>query len=186
MDLIEQERAKYGAIWEHEPYRERSPGFRLLDTALAWMQPTDGASFTDWGCGTGRVAHALHDMGHPVRLVDIATNCYRGDLPFVEACLWDMPESICASDYGYCADVMEHLPPDKVADVFAGLAKRTKVACFFQIALFEDHFGDQIGQTLHLSVFPHQWWRKRILRAFSSAEFRMASGGRHLLAVARP
>jgi hypothetical protein len=29
---------------------------------------------------------------------------------------------------------------------------------FFQISTVEDSFGAVIGQPLHLSVHPHQWW----------------------------
>lgn len=186
MSLTEQERAKYTQIWGLDAYRQKSPGLRLLGDALPWIDPEYCASFTDWGCGTGKVAHALHDLGHPVRLVDIATNAYQGELPFIEACLWDMPESIDASDHGFCADVLEHIPPEHVQAVLDGLAKRTKVSCFLQIALFHDHFGDQIGQTLHLSVFPPDWWKKRVLQSFGSAEFKLASKGRHLLVLAKP
>jgi hypothetical protein len=157
----------------------------MLDRALAWLRPQTDGSFTDWGCGTGRVAHALHDQGFPVRLVDIATNAYRGDLPFVEACLWDLPASLPASDYGYCADVMEHIPPAQVQATLDGIALRTTIACYFQIAMFQDHHGDAIGQTLHLSVFPADWWKRRILRSFSTAEFKVVQG-KHLLAVAKP
>ena len=186
MITTEQERAKYNAIWHHDAYRTNSPGMRELNGALAWMKPKAGASFTDYGCGTGRVAHVLHDSGHPVQLVDISNVAYTGELPFVEACLWEMGDEVKPSDYGYCADVLEHVPPERVQAVLDGLASRTRTACFLQIALFEDHFGDEIGEALHLSVFPHNWWRKRILRSFKVASFRLASKGRHLLAVATP
>lgn len=186
MDLTAQERQKYDAIWSVPAYRERSPGFRVLDTALKWMRPADGTSFIDFGCGAGQAAHAIHDLGHPITLVDISADAYRGNLPFVQACLWELPDSLMPADHATCNDVMEHLPPEKVADVLDAIAVRTKVSAFFQIALFKEHFGDQIGQVLHLSVFPPKWWQRRILRSFASAEFRMASGGRHLLAVARP
>ena len=179
------EREKYQKIWRLPEYRRRSPGLRHLHQALGWMQPRACSSWTDWGCGTGAVADALADLGHEVRCVDIARNAYRGALPFWRACLWDLPEGMPATDYGYCADVMEHLPREHVEPALAGIASRTVEACYFQVALFKEHFGDQIGQTLHLSVFPADWWRRRILRHFSRADFRMVRD-KHLLAVARP
>lgn len=184
-EIARAEQAKYEAIWGLDQYRVRSPGLRMLDRALKMLRPVSDGSFTDWGCGTGRVAHALHDQGYPVRLVDIAPNAYRGGLPFVHACLWRLPENLPASDYGYCADVIEHIPPEKVQDVLEGIAKRTTKACYFQIAMFDDHHGDAIGETLHLSVFPAEWWKRRILRSFKRAEFKVF-GGKHLLAVAYP
>lgn len=182
-ELRAQETGKYEAIWRQPEYRERSPGMRQLRDALGWLRIPPASSITDWGCGTGQAADALAAQGHQVRCADIAGNAYRGDLPFWEVCLWDMPHDMPATQYGYCADVMEHLPPKHVQAALDGIAARTEVACYFQIALFDDHMGDAIGQTLHLSVFPADWWKKRILRAFPRAEFRDLRG-RHLLAVA--
>lgn len=54
-----EERTKYEQIWELPEYRERSPGLRHLADALAVMRPLRGASFTDWGCGSGAAAISL-------------------------------------------------------------------------------------------------------------------------------
>ena len=180
-----EERTKYEQIWELPEYRERSPGLRHLADALAVMRPLRGASFTDWGCGSGAAAEALAARGFGVRCVDIADNAYTGSLPFVRACLWDLPSGLGQTDYGYCADVMEHIPPEHVDAVLQGIAQRTRKACYFQIALFDDHFGERIGDTLHLSVFPPVWWRKRLTRRFRVLRCRTVRG-RHLFAVARP
>lgn len=175
MHTHESEREKYARMWGVDAYRERSPGLRVLLSAYTWIKPARGASFTDWGCGTGVVGEALAKQGHPVTLVDIAQNAYRGSLPFVVASLWDLPESLEATDHGYCADVMEHVPPEHVDATIEQIAKRTRVSAFFQIALFEDHFGEQIGETLHLSVFPPAWWRVRLVEHFpAGGEFRVA------------
>lgn len=182
--MIEQERNKYRRMWERESYRERSPGLRHLRQALNWLRPSAGASFTDWGCGTGAALERLAELGFAARGVDIADNCYTGALPFVEACLWDLPADLEATDYGFCADVMEHIPPAYVQPVLDGIAARTHAACYFQIALFDDDMGKAIGETLHLSVFPHEWWRRRVLRAFRRAEFSVLRG-KHLLVVGR-
>lgn len=180
-----EERAKYQQIWTLPEYRERSPGLRHLPDALRVLRASRGASVTDWGCGTGAAAEALSALGFIVRCVDIADNAYGGALPFVRACLWDLPPDLGRTDYGYCADVMEHLPPEHVEAALQGIAKRTRQACYFQIALFDDHFGSRIGDTLHLSVFPPAWWRRRLMRYFRVVRCRTVRG-RHLFAVARP
>lgn len=178
------ERDKYRSVWGLEEYRLRSPGLRHLKSALQWMQPPVGSSVTDWGAGSGQASDAMHEQGYKVRLVDIATNCYRGSLPLVEACLWELPESLEATDYGFCADVMEHIPTDHVDEVFRGIKDRTRVACYFQIALFDDRAFTHAG-PLHLSVFPPEWWKARIEAVFSSAEYQQIRQ-KHLLVVARP
>jgi SAM-dependent methyltransferase len=182
MTLVESERHKYQTVWCDDQYRVVSPGMRHLESALEWMMPEDGASFTDWGCGTGRAAEQLAARGFGVQLVDIASNAYNGALPFCEACLWDLPESVQATDYGFCTDVLEHIPTDKVDEVFSGIAARTLKKCYFQIALFHDSHFTQAG-TLHLSVFKPDWWESRVLRHFARADFRMVRT-KHLLAVA--
>jgi SAM-dependent methyltransferase len=182
MDLTEQERAKYCKTWANKDYRVVSPGMRHLAGALDWMKPEPGASFTDWGCGTGRAAAEMAERGFDVRLVDIASNAYAGPLPFVESCLWELPADMPATDYGFCADVMEHIPTERVDDVLAGIAARTRRKAYFQIALFHDsHFTD--AGPLHLSVFPAEWWQARIARHFKVAEYRKIRL-KHLLVVA--
>lgn len=182
-DDTKSERDKYVATWKIPEYSRRSPGLRHLPSALRWMKPEPGASITDWGSGSGKAADAMIAQGYDVRMVDIAANAYSGpNGPVIEACLWDLPEAMGPTDYGFCADVMEHLPPDRVAQVFDQIAARTRRACYFQIALFEDNWG---GRKLHLSVFPPAWWKERVLDSFQSADF-STIGEAHLLAVARP
>ncbi|KAF1706283.1 class I SAM-dependent methyltransferase [Pseudoxanthomonas sacheonensis] len=182
MDNTESERAKYQAVWTDPRYRIISPGLRHLKDALEWMQPEAGASVTDWGSGSGQATDAMVAQGYAVRMVDIAANAYEGpNGPVIEACLWELPAELGATDYGFCADVMEHLPPDKVEEVFAQIAARTTKACYFQIALFHDSCFTDNG-PLHLSVFPPEWWEKRLRAAFSGVEIRMVKR-KHLLAV---
>ena len=182
MDLMAQERAKYLKTWENKDYRLVSPGMRHLASALEWMKPEPGATFTDWGCGSGQAADEMARQGFDVRLVDIASNAYRGPLSFVEACLWDLPAEMVATDYGFCTDVLEHIPTEHVDDVLAGIAKRTQRRCYFQIALFHDTHFTHAG-PLHLSVFPAEWWQERIARHFKAAEYRKIRL-KHLLVVA--
>ena len=181
MDLIEQEREKYRKAWDFDGYRVSSPGLRHLEEALKWMQPRPGASITDWGSGSGKASEAMRDKGFAVRMVDIAANAYRGTMPVTEACLWSMGDDIGPTEYGYCADVMEHIPTEKVDDVLDGIAKRTIRKCYFQIALFEDTCFTHAG-PLHLSVFPAEWWMEKLERKFKVCEYRKIRMV-HLLAV---
>lgn len=170
-ELEQQEREKYRKAWAIPSYGDFAPGLHELAGALKWMQPTQGASITDWGSGSGKASDALVDRGFKVRMVDIAANAYRGKHgPVIEACLWDLPATLEATDYGYCTDVMEHIPPERVDAVLSGIAQRTTKACFFQIALYHDRFGAQVGAPLHLSVFPPAWWVERLGNHFARVE----------------
>lgn len=182
----EREREKYSAVWTDPAYALRSPGLRHLPDALQWMKPESGASVTDWGSGSGQAADRLHELGYDVRMVDIAANSYKGkhSLPLTVCSLWELPDDLQETDYGICCDVMEHLPPDRIDEVLSGIAKRTGKAVYFQIALFHDNTFTENG-PLHLSVFPIDWWKEKLLKHFSAAEFKTIKV-KHILAVCKP
>lgn len=61
------------------------------------------------------------------------------------------------AEYGYCTDVMEHIPPDKVAQVLDNILQASQHV-FFSISTIADRCGAMIGETLHLTVQPYAWW----------------------------
>jgi hypothetical protein len=64
------------------------------------------------------------------------------------------------AEYGFCTDVMEHIPPDNVDKVLDNCL----MACqhvFFQISTVDDVCGALIGHPLHLTVKPYAWWLKK-------------------------
>lgn len=177
-DELATERSKYETMWEHDSYRERSPGMRHLADALARMKPEPAASIIDLGCGTGRVSQALADKGFDVTAVDIAENaCTEFAGKFICACVWDLPEGE-QHEYGFCADVMEHLPTSKIGDALQSIARAAKTT-YFQIANFHCHEGDKIGETLHLTVKPFDWWQRELSAVFD-IEFGRAEAKHHI------
>ena len=56
---------------------------------------------------------------------------------------------------------MEHIPPEFVDETLKNIF-RSADKVFFQICLQEDHFGQELGETLHLTVKPFTWWRDKI------------------------
>ena len=186
MDTLASEQSKYESIWGIPAYALRSPGLRHLDKMLKMVKPEDAATITDWGSGSGQAADRLHELGYKVSMVDIAANSYKGKyaLPLAVASLWDMPESIKATEYGICCDVMEHIPPEFVDATLAEIAKRTQKKVFFQIALFHDNTYTQAG-PLHLSVFPIAWWVEKLGNHFSRVEAEGLEKA-HLFAVCEP
>ena len=166
------EQLKYEKMWKIKWYRNYSPGEKVAHIFLkqANIQPDD--EVIDFGTGTGRGALMLALFGRAkVTMVDFAVNCLDDDvrsalrtqhtrLNFVQA---DLRRSIPVNaKYGYCTDVMEHIPP---ADVDATLINVMKAAqhVFFQICLVDDHFGAHIGEKLHLTVQPYQWWLNKFV-----------------------
>lgn len=152
------ERDKYAKMWQVDAYRNYSPGEVTAARFLELMKITGIGPVIDFGCGTGRGGLALVKAGLDVTLTDFisaARDQEAWGLPFLE---WDLTLPCpLRAPYGYCCDVMEHIPPEQVETVIQTImASAQKV--FFQISTVPDAFGAVIGQPLHLSVHPHSWW----------------------------
>lgn len=177
--LAATERTKYAQVWEQHPrYRDVSPGLDIAPMAHGCYQGfaggdlERGATVLDFGAGTGRASKWFASVGYAPTMVDITRAALNPEMeatriPFVEACLWDMPADLTAR-FGFCADVLEHIPPERVRDVIAGIARRTEAA-FFQVACFPDRFGPAtMGHPLHLTVNPASWWNIELERSWGT------------------
>jgi len=106
-----------------------------------------------------------------VTMVDFVRNCLdkeikealttqKGILRFVKA---DLEKKIpVAANYGYCVDVMEHIPPDKV-DLVLDNILRAANHVFFSISMEPDNCGQLVGEQLHLSIRPYEWWLNKFV-----------------------
>lgn len=183
-DLATIEREKYIAIWERPEYRRISPGMMECERAFAVMEMKKGKSLIDFGAGPARATLWFRQQGLKVTAVDFAPNARETDVKFVEACLWDMPETLKPADYGFCTDVMEHIPSEKVNDVLNGIAKRAKVGVYFRIATRPDKMGRLIGKPLHLTVQTGEWWRRKLEEFFPLVDV-IEDTGRDIMFLAR-
>lgn len=183
-DLINHERDKYRAMWREDAYRRYSPGEAFLMRGLKMLRVEDGASFIDFGIGTGRAAKTLVERGHHVFGVDIADNCLdRGlRIPLFIGDLARLPD--IRADYGLCCDVMEHIRTVCVDDVLREIARCTQIGVFFSICMHADAFGPMtIGEPLHLTVRDQEWWEARLKRFWPHVETEV--DGANLLAACR-
>jgi len=168
---ISDEQQKYLKCWRVDSYRNISPGERCVLMFLDVIQeidPKEGEDkqkLIDFGCGTGRAAMKL-DETFSVIPMDFAINCldkevkeYFGDR-FVEHDI--TKKTPLRASWGFCTDVMEHLPTedvDKALDVMFEVCDNV----FFQIATIPDHFGGHpdIQEQLHLTVWDYHKWLKK-------------------------
>jgi 2-polyprenyl-3-methyl-5-hydroxy-6-metoxy-1,4-benzoquinol methylase len=173
--MQEAEKNKYEEMWQCSEYRLASPGFFSAQAFLNFFRDgvQIGDTIIDFGCGTGRAGSVFLLRGLSVQMVDIVSNCLDEHIAnlmhfcsdkfeFIEACLWDLPKTLAASDWIYCCDVLEHLPEEFVDLALAQMSERTKKGGFFQIFLQEEHFGDLIGKQLHLTLHTKEWWIDKI------------------------
>ena len=173
------EREKYESMWSFEAYRNFSPGEHAVEQFLSVASVTNKTRVIDFGCGTGRGGKKIRALtGADVLLVDFAENALNPDvdLPFEAA---DLSQTMGVSgDVGFCADVMEHIPTDSVPAVIKNIMACVDEA-YFQISLTHDSCGVLIGHTLHLSVFPAEWW----LKQFGNYKIKWSTGDETTLAV---
>lgn len=168
--LVKREQAKYEKVWKDARYRQSSPGERTILRAMG-MGMKKGDSLIDFGCGCGRPLKAFQQLGLDVLGLDLAENCLDRDLdlPFRHTCLWNLPP--LKADWGYCTDVMEHIPEEKVDDVLEGIRKSTTKGAFFQIAMRPDSSGMLIiGEQLHLTVKGVDWWKAKLKKHWQEVE----------------
>lgn len=155
------ERLKYEKMWNEDKYRKFSPGEKSVYDFIT--HKPKGRTLVDIGCGTGRASKKLSEH-FEVCMFDIAKNAPEVDLPFVCGCIWK--DEIPEADWGYCCDVMEHIPPSKINKTLENIAKSTS-QIYFRIYFQDDKCGKEVGETLHLTVKPFEWWDKKIKQYFN-------------------
>ena len=191
------EKIKYERMWADCDYRQVSPAERDLSRFLdvAKIDPSkEPPMILDLGCGTGRAGLKLYEMGFNVHMIDITETSLDKEVCevleklekepndlrafwFDEACAWSLDDDLIKSglllfdyDWGFCYDVMEHIPEEKVDAVFASVSALCREA-FFQICTIPDGFGQRIGETLHLTVKPSEWWLEKIKKHYVTVSF---------------
>jgi len=178
------EQQKYKKMWGFDAYRGTAPGEEVADIFIELANPT--GSIVDFGCGTGRGAKRLSENTDcKVILIDFADNCRDKDtvhLPFIE---WDLTKPIPVhSEYGFCTDVMEHIPTKDVQTVIENIFNSAKNV-FFQISTVDDVCGDLIGLPLHLTVKPHSWWKELFMSLGHTVKWEQEQGSASLFYITR-
>lgn len=172
MPLTNPEQRKYDALWGTEEYRRVAPGESLVDLFREIAGPPPGASITDFGCGTGRPAASLRKLFKTVLAVDFSDSCLDPevrkqlgeDFRFEKRDLTDKNHiPVTPTDYGFCTDVLEHIPPELVEQTLENILASAKWV-FFMIDCAEDSMGALIGAPLHLTVKPYAWWKETFER----------------------
>lgn len=160
------ELAKYTQLWGRVPaYRNVCPGESQVEAFVQMFEPHQGDTVLDFGCGTGRAAKALQDRGFGAIGVDFAENCLDPgiDVPFERACLWRLPRALRA-DFGFCCDVLEHIPERFVARALRCMSAAVRDGLYLLVDTSPDQFGATIGETLHVTVKPAAWWAEQVER----------------------
>ena len=165
------EQRKYEKMWAHDAYRAISPGESSASMFLEQAHPMKDSTCIDFGCGTGRGGLMISLLGNMVvTLMDFAENALDPDvrnatvtqphrISWLQA---DLTKEIPATAaYGFCCDVMEHIPTEDVDLVLHNIF-RSAAHVFFQISGGEDNCGVLEDEELHLTVKSYEWWTKKL------------------------
>jgi SAM-dependent methyltransferase len=180
-DPVLSERAKYDEIWGHEEYHKFSPGLENVERFIGVMEPVAGSSLIDIGCGAGVAGIQFERVGFRVTYLDLSDAGLDPKVNrkhFIQHELWSDKWPLHNKrgwDYGFCCDVMEHLPTEYTMLSLDRIIKACRVS-WFQIAHCHDTYGQLIGSPLHLTVQPFAWWRDRIAALGNLVEARDLCG----------
>jgi 2-polyprenyl-3-methyl-5-hydroxy-6-metoxy-1,4-benzoquinol methylase len=162
------ERDKYDAIWQHDVYKEVSPGMDCVEHFMRIMSPTKGDTLIDIGCGEGIAGLEFQQRGLRVWWLDITDAALREDVNrkwFLHMPVWSrefnrrkFPTPI---DFGFCCDVLEHVPTEYVMLAVHRIISVCSRA-WLQVAFLPETHGRMIGKTLHMTVRPYSWWLEHI------------------------
>jgi SAM-dependent methyltransferase len=165
------QQSKYERLWAIDKYREGCPGEGAVSEFLAQTNMPKNADCIDFGCGTGRGGLMLAMLNQAiVTLVDFAENALDEDicdiieaqpdrLKWVQADLSDHIPIIAT--YGYCVNVLEHLPPEEVDNAIRNMMQAANHIFFQIMTVPDDTKYDGIKSPLHLTVQPYEWWIKK-------------------------
>ena len=163
-NITEAERTKYEELWTDVPeYRDYSPGMENVQRFCDILHPPQECSLIDVGCGTGIAGLAFRADGHEVWWLDITNAALHPHVPrdrFLRYAVWE-DWAYSRFDYGFCCDVMEHIPTEYTMLAASRIIKSCDVS-WFQIAFRDDQFGRLIGKPLHLTVQSFEWWLQRL------------------------
>ncbi len=166
MTIVDTEQKKYAELWHDVPeYRDYSPGQENVSRFMDIIHPAEGELLIDIGCGTGVAGLDFVRHGLIVCWLDITDAGLLPEVPrnrFIQEPIWSQwNDWKYGHDYGFCCDVMEHVPTEYTMLALDRIISSCHMS-WFQIALVPDQFGVAIGQPLHLTVQPFNWWLERI------------------------
>ena len=188
------ELVKYLRAYAEPRYRRKSGLHIYEDEAAvrAWLKTRSCALSVDFGCGNGRAALLLLQIGAKhVTLCDFIGPEYldpeveaqrkAGAVTYVHDSLWELdPDELPNMDFAVCTDVMEHIPEPHVDSVLHNIADSLKEggSAYFRIALWGSSTPEQkakaqakYGGELHVTVRHAAWWVDKLKGLWGNVEF---------------
>lgn len=170
LSLEESERQKYKKVWEVSNYGRAGHGLRLWRERREYF-PVEFKSGLDIGCGRGKLMACWCGLGIDAWGLDLVENCLDEEVKrlwghrFVLQNLWEMDLGR-RFDVGICADVMEHIPEEKVSEAL----KRIMDHCDITLFMIANFPSQRLEYQLHLTLKPLDWWLETFCQVGSEPE----------------
>jgi len=160
-DPVVSERAKHTDIWTKvEGYGDTSVGLEDVPRFMEIVQPRQGASIIDVGAGNCLATRALIEQGLDTWAMDITSVALPPDITkFYEMPIWG--EWRGAFTYGYCCDVLQYVPPEYVMLCIDRMIMQCRKV-WLHVSFVVDKYADKVGEPLHKTIMPYEWWLLRI------------------------
>jgi 2-polyprenyl-3-methyl-5-hydroxy-6-metoxy-1,4-benzoquinol methylase len=166
------ERKKYELVWQDDRYRQVCHGSRLWSEHPECF-PSGFRTAIDIGCGLGLMVKTWNDLGIDAWGIDIAGNSLCPEVrklygyKVAISPLWQMAwQDSLHFDVGLCADVLEHIPEDRLSECLRRIANWCD-----HVVLKIDHEPCKfLGEDLHLILRPVEWWLDQMGAVAGSAK----------------
>lgn len=163
--LARRQQMVYEQVWQVPEYRKVCHGLNLWRNHRE-LFPETFRSALDLGCGLGYLVKELNEAGIDCRGVDIAHNAIHPDV-WMEwghkihlQNLWDLNLYDWQFDVGICADVMEHIPEDRVPAVLERMAAYCELVVFKISAIA----SQVMNYDLHPTRKSAKWWMDKLVK----------------------
>ena len=149
MQLITEEYKKLNAQLHAENKKYGTCGKYYLTDVVGILKDMNSQDVLDYGFGKSTLAN---------------------NLPFsikqYDPCVDQFSDEPSPADLVVCTDVLEHIEPEFLDNVFKHLVLLTKKRCYITANTGEAMKKLPDGRNAHLTIKPHDWWENKIKEYF--------------------
>lgn len=138
-------------------------------TIIKFKELIKAESVGDYGCGKGLLAKAL------------PFPCWEYD-----PCIPGKEEQMRPVDLLVCTDVLEHIEPEKIADVLQDIKRCIKKAGYLVINTKPAKKKYADGRNTHLLQKDRAWWEKALAKFFQVGKVEDIAGKLHIIVGPKP
>ena len=169
-DLISDGYASLNAEMHRDALLYGTSGYKWSKLVRLLRVLVSAATFLDYGCGKQTLAQSVPEL---------KITPYDPAIPGLD--ILPTPHDVVA-----CTDVLEHIEPEKLANVLQHIAGLTKKVAFFAVSTRQAKRVMPDGRNAHLNVQTSKRWLKLLARDFNVVYFHDYGAADEFLAIVVP